>query len=195
MAQPRPISGKRLMIFVDGENLVSRYESLLEKGRKSKREVIYEPQTFVWSPVFTARGEYIVQRAIYYASVVGDDVRRSSIEDRLRATRVYMDHMPHYMHENPLYPKTFTRQKNRDLAKGLDVQLTVDVLSNVYQDNCEAVLLMAGDGDYVPVLEECIRRGKIAIVAAFSDGLSRNLGQVADTLYLLDDYYFDAGAT
>lgn len=195
MALGRPIHSKRLMIFVDGENLVSRFESLLKKGRKPRGGVVHEPQTFVWSPAFVARGEYVVQRAIYYASVVGDAARRSEVEDTLRTTRVYLDGIPDHRHENPLYPKTFTRHKTRELAKGLDVQLAVDVLSNVYQDNCDAVLLMAGDGDYVPVLEECIRRGKIAIVAAFSDGLSKPLREVADSFYFLDDYYFDAGAS
>jgi uncharacterized LabA/DUF88 family protein len=195
MAPPRSMQAKRLMIFADGGNLVSRYESLHAKGRTPRREVVYEPETYVWGPAFVARGEYIVLRATYYASVVGDEQRRRAVEEALRGLRVYLDHVPHWVHENPLYPKLFQRQKGRETAKGLDVQLTVDVLSNVYQDNCDAVLLMSGDGDYAPVLEECIRRGKIAIVAAFSEGLSQGLRQVADRLYLLDDYYFDAGAT
>lgn len=182
------------MIFADGENLTFRYQAILAKGRKPRREVAHAPDTYVWSRAFIPRGELVALRAIYYASVVGDEAKLLSTANALREIRLFPDHAPHWAHENPLYPKVFRRQKGRDGAKGIDVQLSVDILSNVYQDNCDAVMLMAGDGDYAPVLEECIHRGKIAIVAAFSDGLSESLRQRADTFYLLDDYYFDAGA-
>lgn len=38
--------------------------------------------------------------------------------------------------------------------------MTVDILSNVYQDNLDTVFLVAGDGDYLPLIKEIRRFGK-----------------------------------
>ena len=42
-------------------------------------------------------------------------------------------------------------------AKGVDIALTKDLLSHAFLDNYDAVVLVAGDGDYVPVVEELKR--------------------------------------
>ena len=52
---------------------------------------------------------------------------------------------------------------------GSVVALTKDMLSHAYLHNYEVAVLVSGDGDYVPVLEELKRLGKLVCVASFID--------------------------
>jgi uncharacterized LabA/DUF88 family protein len=44
--------------------------------------------------------------------------------------------------------------------KGVDVTLTVDMLSGAYQDLYDTAILVSSDGDFAPLVEEVRRRGK-----------------------------------
>jgi hypothetical protein len=75
-------------------------------------------------------------------------------------------------------------------SKGVDIQLAVDALSHVYKDNVEAVYIMSGDGDFLPLLEEALRQGKQVYLSAFSGGLNDRLAEIATDFYLLDNAAF-----
>lgn len=84
----------------------------------------------------------------------------------------------------------FSKPKNRS-GKGVDIQTTVDVLTNVYQNNLDAVYLVSGDGGYAPLIHEAQRMGKHVVVAALSSGLSPKLKLIADSFVSLDNCYFE----
>jgi uncharacterized protein (TIGR00288 family) len=84
------------------------------------------------------------------------------------------------------------RTKNQEKSKGIDVQMSVDILVNAYINNLDTVYIITGDGDFVPVLEEVKRLGKRIYVAAFSSGLHPRIRAVADRLVDLDDCFFFA---
>lgn len=181
------------MVFIDGENLVSRYQAMLDEGWSTRKEgVTHERDTFVWEPGSVSAGLHVVLRATYYTYVQGS----AEGMDRIAATikdlsfRNYNQPGLHFgqMPSN-LTPCVFNKPKNRK-AKGVDIQLTVDILTHAYQDNCDTIYLMSGDGDYVPVLTEVQRLGKQVFVSAFSSGLSPKLRQMADWFQCLDPYYF-----
>ena len=60
------------------------------------------------------------------------------------------------------------RTKRQEKSKGIDIQMTVDILVNSHRNNLDTVYIITGDGDFVPVLEEVKRLGKRIYVAAFS---------------------------
>ena len=68
--------------------------------------------------------------------------------------------------------------------------MTVDILSNIYRDNIDTVYLIAGDGDYLPIIDEAIRMGKQVYLSAFSEGLNPKLEHKVDQFFLLDGIYF-----
>lgn len=68
--------------------------------------------------------------------------------------------------------------------------MTVDILTNVYQDNLDTVFLLSGVGDYGPVVAESKRMGKQVFVAALSSDLSPALRLSADYFMDLDGYFF-----
>lgn len=68
--------------------------------------------------------------------------------------------------------------------------MSVDILSQIYLDNIDTVYLIAGDGDYLPLISEVIRMGKQIYLSAFSEGLNPKLEVMVDQFNLLDDTYF-----
>jgi len=68
--------------------------------------------------------------------------------------------------------------------------MTVDILSNVYYDNVDTVLLITGDGDFLPIINEIIRNGKQVILASFNSGLNKSLLNHVDDYIELDTKYF-----
>ena len=71
--------------------------------------------------------------------------------------------------------------------------MTLDILTNVYQNNLDTVYIVSGDGDFIPLIKECIRFGKHVHVAALSSGLSPELRYEADQFLLLDNMYTQIG--
>lgn len=90
-----------------------------------------------------------------------------------------------------LYPKVFHKNKKERKSKGVDIQMTIDILTHVFQNNLDVVYLVSGDGDYKPIIEECIRYGKQVYIAAFSSGLNKSLKNIADVFIDLDPVYFN----
>ena len=156
-APPLPPLG-RMMVFVDGENLVARYQALLDEGRSPASEIRHRTDTYVWSPRAVWPGLCVVQRATYYTYSIGSEELVLQVANEIKELTftqysVHGQNLPVLL-GNAMFPVVFHKAKKARNAKGVDIQLTVDVLSNVYQDNVDVVYLVAGDGDYAPLITE-----------------------------------------
>ena len=169
------------MVFVDGENLAIRFKEIADKkGLTLPVGPYYEPDVFVWMPGYQGtnivvkppgRGgkQMSAMRATYYTSVRGDDSKLSSVKVQLW--------------QLGFHPEVFKRPDAQRKAKGVDIALTKDVLSHAYLGNYDVAVLYAGDGDYVPLVQEVKRLGKVVCVAFFDSpdsGLSQELKLSAD---------------
>jgi uncharacterized LabA/DUF88 family protein len=67
-------------------------------------------------------------------------------------------------------------------SKAVDIFLAVDMLSNAHRKNYALAILIAGDGDYVPLVKAVKAEGSRVFVWFFdeSHGLSRDLRISAD---------------
>jgi uncharacterized LabA/DUF88 family protein len=71
-------------------------------------------------------------------------------------------------------------------TKGVDISLTTDMLSNAFMNNYDAALLVAADADYIPLVEQVKRLGKVVYGSFFEHregGLSEELRLASDTFY------------
>lgn len=173
------------MVFVDGENLVFRYQSMLKRGFVPRDDLVHEPDVYVWHSSFTQLAQqHEILRVTYYTYATGDDDRLAAIRKQLR-TQTFSKHMASLLPNTvtPCVFKKFARDQN---GKGVDIQLSVDVLSHVYRGNVDAILLLSGDGDYGPLIDEVLRGGVQVYLSAFSDGLNPTLRDRVDQLYELD---------
>jgi hypothetical protein len=71
-SDPVPALG-RMMVFIDGENLVFRYQEMVRKGAIPYEDVAYLRDVFVWKGESIYPDLNIVFRATYYTYVVGNE--------------------------------------------------------------------------------------------------------------------------
>jgi uncharacterized LabA/DUF88 family protein len=181
-----PLSGHHLrswMLFVDGENLTMRAQALTKDGKfVLDQGNLYLPDTYVWMPRYgpdfvsrlsLADLQERVLRAYYYTSVVGDDEKLNEVRQALW--------------QLGFHPEVFKKAKSSHKAKGVDIALTKDLLSHAFRNNFEVAVLIAGDGDYVPLVEEVKRLGKLVYIVFFAEGGTNS------SLRLAADMFYDIG--
>lgn len=190
---------KRFMFFIDGENLVMRYQDMIKQGYIPFpiNNVLhyYRKDVFVWTtnipfPSFNPRFTGIdIVRAYLYTSFQGDEVKQKQIESEIRSIKI--GNFSNYGINHTLFPVTFRKRRQNEKAKGVDISLTVDMLSQTFNNNVDVVCFFSGDGDFLPVLKEVVDHGKQIFIFAFSNGLNQNLYKVCDDLFILDERFFD----
>ena len=76
----------------------------------------------------------------------------------------------------------------RRQQKGVDVLLAVDMLVGAYRGIYDLAVLVAGDADFVPAVQEVRREGRMVLVVAHPASLSAELRRSADRVHeLIDD--------
>ena len=190
IAGPRPMPAfRRMMVFIDGENITFSYQRLLDKNHSPKNSVKHSENVYVWEEnSIQFPGLHNIIRANYYTYATGSDENIETITDEIKSLSFLKHNDSHF--PNNLSPIVFKKAKKTAKAKGVDIQLTVDILSHIYQNNIDTVYLITGDGDYFPIISEIIRMGKQVYLAAFSEGLSPKLKHTVDQFNSLDDVYF-----
>ena len=192
----------RMMVFVDGENLVLRYQAMVEKGWVPRDDVSHLRDIYAWTKGSVQPGLNQVIRATYYTYASGDSAALMKHREAIKNLEFMQFRQPEEMgprkwttapklHQN-LHACVFHKPNRSRSGKGVDIQMTIDILTQVHMDNLDSVYLVSGDGDYKPVLDEAIRHGKRVYVAALSDGLNRDLRTTADEFIDLDYRYFTA---
>jgi len=182
---------RRMMVFIDGENIICRYQHMVKNGKIPRTTVIHENDVYVWEKNITENqiiNKHEIIRATYYTYIVGDDNRKNEIEERIKM----LEYVTHFASDlpNKLYPCLFKKDNKSRSGKGVDIQMTVDILNNIYRNNIDTVYLISGDGDYFPVINEVIRSGKQIYLAAFSSGLDTRLIKMVDAFLDLDKICF-----
>ena len=164
----------RWMLFVDGENFTIRAQRFAEKhGLALEEGPYYKQDIFVWFPgtkataalTNTENVSHRVRphaiRAHYYISVQGDVQKQRGVRQALS--------------DLGFDAKVFKKSADQKHSKGVDIALAADLLANAFRDNYDLAVLIAGDGDFVPVVEEVKRLGKVVYGGFFAeegDGLS-----------------------
>ena len=182
---------KRWMAFIDGENFTIRAQDLIKERsfilNPAEKPRFWRENTFIWLPghhgtqrIVSSRHqlEYSANRAYYYTSLVGDDQAMQQVQSQLW--------------DLAFTPRVFKRIKGREKSKGVDVTLSKDMLAHAFQDHYDVAVLFAGDGDYVPLVEEVKHAGKRVVLAFFSEneGLSPALKISADEYFNITEMFF-----
>lgn len=192
----------RIAIFADGENLVFRFQAMLDSGRKPLKWVQHERDCFVWSPLFIWNpnrpghpGFQLITRILYYTSVIGDDQRIAAVRDQLAAIE-YTCHPDgtnmDVTHSAQLVPVVFKKPAQSQKTRNVDIQIVIDVMRCAHSDQFEQIHILSGDGDYLPLVKEVAHLGKQIRLSAFSSALHPELRRNVDRFTLLDDFYFEA---
>jgi uncharacterized LabA/DUF88 family protein len=114
----------------------------------------------------------VATRAYYYTSAWGDDETINKVRRDLRALG--------------FDPQVFHKKAGAK-SKGVDIALTKDVRSHGFQGHYETAIILAGDADYLPLIEE-VKRMERRVYLSFFEGTQLN-----DKLRLSADRFMDIG--
>jgi uncharacterized LabA/DUF88 family protein len=178
---PEQIKPCRAMLFVDGENLSIRYGRLLSGGQPL-RHVLFERNVYVWAPILNLDSHASVNtvRRHYYTSISGDADLRDEVHDKLQSMG---------MHTPRVFPKNKTKGSKR-----VDISLSADMLTHCHLGNYDVAVLVAGDEDYVPLVEAVKAQGRQVLIWFVSSGLSPALRRSADYFFNLDTVLLNENA-
>jgi uncharacterized LabA/DUF88 family protein len=184
---------RRMMIFIDGENLVLRYQEMCEKGWKPRNDnTTHIKDVVIWHDSFSY-GAHLdeVLRATYYTSTSGSPETIESIKKTIKSL-TFTQHRNSRLPNN-LTPRVIHKPDKSRKTRVVDIHIAVDVLGHVYRNNVDVIILLTGDGDYVSLINEIQKIGKQCYISAFSSGLNEELKYVADKFYCLDGTMFPEG--
>lgn len=164
----------RLMIFIDGSNL---YHSL--KGHFKRTDI--DIGRFA-NKLIDKR--HLV-RIYYYNASVG----RREEPERYRHQQAFFASISAIPYcELRLGRLVYINWPNTPpYEKGVDIQLTTDLLTHSFKNNYDVAILVAGDSDYMGALQAVKDNGKNIEVALFGkERTSRSLREVADRVITID---------
>jgi hypothetical protein len=186
----------RLMVFVDGENLLHRFEHMVTEGHEPSPNLKYEPGAYVWAQGWMpGTVPYAVTRTTYYTAVTGDEVRVKEVTGAIKTLRFEPMRFKPGNPPDQVTPIVFKKEDRHEKTKAVDIQMVVDILHHVHQGNVDAVAIISGDGDFLPVVDEVIRNGKHVYLGALSTGLNERLKERADQFVDLDKIFFPVRPT
>lgn len=184
----------RWMMFVDGENLAIRGREFLRSLRMEPHAGIgFWPDAFLWwpqagheyprrptqvfSPIDAAPLEADASRWHYYSALKADDTKLTELKELI--------------HSRGFTPNVFKKEGPK--SKGVDISLAKDLLGHAHKDNYDAAVLVAGDGDYVPLVEEVKHIGKRVFLLFLTEnhGLSPLLRRAADHFFSFEGMLHD----
>jgi len=176
------------MMFVDGENFTIRAQELVKVGGfKLTEGRWYRRDTFVWMP------DLPPVRSLNYKSYLADPGLRAYYYTSLKADTPTIEAVRSELWEIGFTPSVFKKVRPDEKAKGVDISLTKDMLSHAFLNHYEVAVLVAGDGDYVPLVEEVKRQGKLVVCAFFKDhGLNDGLRLVCDEYHDLQSFFMSS---
>lgn len=159
---------ERVMVFIDGSNL---YHSLKNIFGRTDLDIGRFCQKLL--------NRRRLVRIYYYNAKVGirEEPERYKHQQKFFAG---VNAIPYL--ELRLGRLVYTNWPNTPpYEKGIDVQLTTDMLLHSFKNNYDVGVLVAGDNDFVPALQAVKDSGKHVEVALFGrGGTSRELRAVAD---------------
>jgi NYN domain len=184
----RLLRNRAWMMFVDGENFAKSAQRALSLANIAPTAgLAWRRDVFLWSPdhgprwaaiepvepgdrpdwspvAFSTRPAAELRRAYYYTSDTADEPEWTQTRLAIR--------------ELGFEPRLFKRRQGR--SKAVDVALASDVLTFGAAGHYEAAIIVAGDADYVPLVEAVKRLGLHVGVAFVTQGLSDELQIAAD---------------
>jgi uncharacterized LabA/DUF88 family protein len=180
------IPTRKYIVLADGENLVHRYQALLPR-KILNPNVKHIEDVFVWHQNVAAVPGWTPLRVNYYTSAVGTDEKIAEIEKKI--SEVQVEKKGEYACQ--ICPRVFKRPKQANKTKIVDISIAIDALRHSYHGHVEAIMLLSGDGDYLPLVKEVMRNGTQLWLGAFSDGLNAGLPPAVDRFINLDAWFYN----
>jgi uncharacterized LabA/DUF88 family protein len=179
--------GLRTVVLIDGENQCTRYEECIRNGREPASSVIHYKNNFIWAPgMLHVYDTMEVLRVSYYNTFIGDAVALEKLNNSISEVRYDFSYEEGCYRSGTIVPRIFKKENRSTKTKSVDINITIDALRSTYNDTIDRLILITGDGDYIPLIEEVMRQNVQVYVEALSSGLNPNLKHKCDMFFSLD---------
>ena len=133
---------------------------------------------------FLRRDRWLL-RAYFYTGVPTQDLDKS-LKEQWKKQKGFLNELQNL----GIKVKTMPLKKTPEgfIEKGVDVLLATDMVSLAFRNAYDTAILVSGDSDYVPVVEEIQELGKRVENASFKRTGSFELRKVCDRFILLDNF-------
>lgn len=172
---------ERVMIFVDGSNLlrgIAREIDITVDSLKPQDEILslaYIIVNTLWSRLssdhYVGAIEGRVIRRYWFGSYVGNEQDGNRLQESLR--------------RNNFEPVLFHKPAKKDKEKRVDMAIAREMLINAFHRNYEIAVLVAGDEDYVDLVQDIKRYGIRVTSSYFYKGNSPKLRNAVDYFHEL----------
>ena len=171
-------------VFIDGgylrEEAAERWSTANVNPRNLATRLVGHPGVQSWAAVSTTRHNALLGRVTYYDGLP-DDGEESEHEAYWRALELLPD-----VH---LGFGALRGLQRRVRQKGVDTLIAVDMLVGAFSELFDVAVLVAGDADFTPVVEEVRRRGVMVVIAGVDGSVSDDLRRVADRYIEIDSQW------
>lgn len=164
----------RIMVFIDGENFACRFNYWKSAHKVKPNYLIpYKNGVYLWSKTLDKACflKKVIRKSLF-TSVQGDDLKIKTTIRELKKAGI----------EDP---RVFKREKERG-SKMVDISMATEMMQHATRKNMDVAVLIAGDEDYVPLVEAVKREGCKVLVWFLHNGLSPHLVAASD-------YFHDLG--
>jgi uncharacterized LabA/DUF88 family protein len=154
---------KRAIILIDGSNFYFKLRDLQ----------LHQLLTFDFSQfcTFLAKDQ-LVTCATYYVGAVRTD-------GTVKTQQLYQNQrklLSHLRKHNFRYSLGYLLKSDSKFhEKGVDVNITVDMLIAAYENPCDMIYLVSSDTDLLPAIKQAQKKGKHVMYVGFSHQLSTAL--------------------
>lgn len=172
----------RVVVLIDNSNVFKHLEGLQRADRNAWCKQ--------YDPMFLAKkltGKRELKRVIFYCAPPPQELFRRSPQ-KYAAQNSYYDKVKNGGVEVKF--ATLTKNSGELFEKNLDTQLTADAIVISAANECDHLIIVANDGDYVSAVEGAKAQGKKVEVAHFKNRFSMDLKQAADITRRLRPVYF-----
>lgn len=179
----------RAILLVDGENLVFRYQEMLkDPSLIPKPENVFEKDIYVWNQDVQNIFEVDVFRVNYFSSTIGDEIKIKTVRDAL--SKIHYGMLGNYYRECQLHPCIYKKEKQSNKSRLVDINIAVEAMRIAYSDSIDVICIISGDGDFLELYQDIMKRGKQVCVAALTSGLNPAIPYSVDRFFSLDNYFF-----
>ena len=188
---------ERVMFFIDGENLVLRYQDMLTKEYEPNPHILHEKDVYVWHKDVIRANVGNIIRVNYYTSAVGDESKILSLSKDIKKIEYLYQGQPvgtggrfggihHENFKGHMFPHIFKKENKSAKSRLVDISITIDMLHYASRQILDAVYLVSCDGCYIPLIKEVMRRGVKVHLMALSSGLNPKLPISGDEFECID---------
>jgi uncharacterized LabA/DUF88 family protein len=180
---------ERVMFFIDGENLVLRYQDMLTRECDPNPAILHEKDVYVWHTDIIRPHVGEIIRVNYYTSAVGDEGKILSLSTDIKniAYNYKTDRSSQRYSPGHIVPYVFKKESKQMRSRLVDISITIDMLNYASPNILDAIYLISGDGDFIPLIKEVMRRGVKVHLMALSSGLNPNLPISGDEFECIDN--------